>query len=199
MNKDQLFLLYEKLYFNELDRREKLSSRLNIPLAILVAIIGFMSFMLKNAPRDIETIWHTVFWIFFIATCIAIVVGAWFFKSSWFGHTDKLLPTANETENYRETLIELYEEYEEKDALVETVLKEYLYNYYKQFSSENTTNNDARAYHLYRATYAITVAVLFAFISFIPYFLDNHARTSLNDQTITTSSTASSTASSAKR
>lgn len=199
MNQDQLFLLYEKLYFNELDRREKLSARLNLPLAVLVAVIGFLSFMLKNAPRDIETIEHLVFWCVFIAACTAIAFGAWFFKASWFGHTDKLLPTANETENYRRTLIKLYEEYEEKDALVEAALKAYLYDYYMRFSSENTTNNDARAYHLYQATYAITVAVLLAFISFIPYFLSNHVRASPNDQTIAAPAAAPAAAAPTKR
>ena len=185
MNQDQLFLLYEKLYFQELDRREKLSARLNLPLAVLVAVIGFLSFMLNNAPRDIETIGHLIFWVGFVAACAATVVGAWFFKASWFGHTDKLLPTANETENYRQTLIKLYEKYEEKDALVEAALKTYLYDYYMKFSSENTTNNDARAYHLYLATYAITVAVLLAFIAFIPYFLSNHEGSPNDKQTIT--------------
>ena len=37
MNQEQLFSFYEKLYFQELERREKLSARLNVPLAILVA------------------------------------------------------------------------------------------------------------------------------------------------------------------
>lgn len=53
MNQEQLFAFYEKLYFQELERREKLSARLNVPLAILVAVIGFLSFMLNSAPTGI--------------------------------------------------------------------------------------------------------------------------------------------------
>ncbi|MBT9462145.1 MAG: hypothetical protein IV084_10875 [Rugosibacter sp.] len=193
MNQDQLFQLYEKLYFHELDRREKLSARLNIPLVVLVAIIGFLSFMLNNAPRDIEATARILFWVFFVAACVATAMGVWFFKASWFGHTDKLLPTANETENYRQTLIKLYEEFEERDELVQAALKAYFYDYYMKFSSENTTNNDARAYHLYLATYAITVAVLLAFIAFIPYFLSKYEGAKNDKQNSTTAATAATT------
>lgn len=198
MNQDQLFQFYEKLYFQELDRREKLSARLNLPLAILVAVIGFLSFMLNNAPRDIQAPGHLIFWIGFIASCTATGFGAWYFKASWFGHTDKLLPTANATEDYRNTLVELYKEYDEKDALVETALKAYLYDYYMKFSSVNTTNNDARAYHLYQATYAITISVLLAFFAFIPYFISNHGEL-LNGQATASTTSCSSTSPTTKR
>jgi hypothetical protein len=54
----------------------------------------------------------------------------WFFRRTWFGHTDKLLPTANETETYRQELVKLYEPYEEATRLVEAGMKTYLYGYY---------------------------------------------------------------------
>ena len=192
MNREQLFLFYEKLYFQELDRREKLSARLNVPLAVMVAIVGFLSFMLNNAPTELSSVAHCFFWALFLFTCGALSTGAWFFKSSWFGHTDKLLPTANATEAYRQQLIALYESYEEKEQLVEDGLKKYLYDYYKEFSSVNTVNNDARAYHLYLATYAITVAALFAFVTYIPYFFINHEGVQNDKQSAATATASSS-------
>ena len=180
----KLFTLYEKLYFQELDRREKLSARLNLPLAVLVAVIGFLSFMLGRAPRDIHTFVHLFFWVCFLGACIASAVGAWFFRAAWFGHSDKLLPTADATEEYRKELIRFYAEFEEKDALVDAGLMRYLYDYYRKFSSVNTTNNDARSYHLYQATYAITVAALLAFVAFVPYFLTNNGESHSDTHTI---------------
>jgi sterol desaturase/sphingolipid hydroxylase (fatty acid hydroxylase superfamily) len=190
MNQEQLFSLYEKLYFQELERREKLSARLNVPLAILVAVLGLLSFMLNNAPVGVSA-WPSIFfWVFFLSASVATALGAWFFKSSWFGHTDKLLPTANETEDYRSQLIDLYKDFGEKEQLVEDALKKYLYDYYKQFSSENTVNNDARSYHLYQATYAITVAVLLAFLAFIPYFFVKQEGLKNGNQTAATTAAA---------
>lgn len=170
MNKEQLFSFYEKLYFQELERREKLNARLNVPLAILVADIGFLSVMLNSAPASISDWFSFLFWVFFLSACLATGLGAWFFKGSWFGHTDMLLPTANQTEAYRDQLIELYKDFDENEQIVESALKAYLYDYYKRFSSENTVNNDARSYQLYRATSAITIAVLLAFAAFVPHF-----------------------------
>jgi hypothetical protein len=170
MNQEQLFTFYEKLYFQEMERREKLSARLNVPLAILVAVVGFLSFMLNGATVGISGWPSILFWTLFLSACGATAVGAWFFKASWFGHTDKLLPTANETENYREKLNNLYKDFDEKEQWVEESLKQYLYDYYRNFSSENTVNNDTRSYSLYCATYAITTAVLLAFSAFVPYF-----------------------------
>ena len=192
MNQEQLFSFYEKLYFQELERREKLSARLNVPLAILVAVVGFLSFMLNSAPIGISGRHNFLFWVFFVLASCATAVGAWFFKASWFGHTDKLLPTANETEAYRSQLIDLYKDYDERDQLVEDALKQYLYDYYKQFSSENTVNNDARAYHLYQATYSITVAVMLAFLAFIPYFFVKQEGVKNGNQTAATTATATS-------
>lgn len=196
MNQEKLFLLYEKLYFQELERREKLSARLNVPLAILVAVFGFLSFMLNKAPIAILGWSSFLFWAFFLLASCAAAVGAWFFKASWFGHTDKLLPTATETEAYRSELISFYNDFDEKEQLVESSLQKYLYDYYQQFSSENTVNNDARAYHLYQATYAITVAVVLAFSAFIPYFFVQQEGLKNGNQTTTTATT---TTPSAKR
>lgn len=193
MNQEQLFLFYEKLYFQELERREKLSARLNVPLAILVAVVGFQSFMLNSASVAISGWSGFLFWTFFVLATCATVMGAWFFKASWFGHTDKLLPTANETEAYRSQLIDLYRNYDDKEQLVENALKEYLYEYYKQFSSENTVNNDARAYRLYQATYAITVAVLCSFLAFIPYFFVKQEGVKDGNQTAAAAATTAST------
>lgn len=191
MNQEQLFTFYEKLYFQELDRREKLSARLNVPLAILVAVIGFLSFMLNGASVTISG-WHSLlFWVLFLFACCATVVGAWFFKDSWFGHTDLLLPTAKETEIYREVLFSHYKDYDEKEKLVEDSLKQYLYNCYKQFSSDNTVMNDRRSYKLYCATNAITVAVFFAFSAFVPYFfVKQEGLKNVNQTTTTTATTA---------
>jgi hypothetical protein len=66
MNEDQLFQLYEKLYFHELDRREKLSARLNMPLAVLVAITDFLSYMLQNRQEHLTGWFDLAFWIFYL-------------------------------------------------------------------------------------------------------------------------------------
>lgn len=171
MNEDQLFLLYERLYFHELERRERLSGRLNVPLAILVSVIGFLAFMLQSAPRHIDGSLAVVFWLLFCASVASCGAGMWFFRRAWFGHMDKLLPTANHTERYRHEIAKLYEPYDNASQLTAYAMKRYLYEYFMRFSSENTVNNDQRSYNIYRATYAISIAVLLAFLAFVPFHM----------------------------
>ena len=171
MNPEELFKLYEKQYYHEIEVRDKLNSRLQIPLAVLVAILGFLGFMLQNRSSDAMGLGVLIFWMFFAVSAVSITLAIIFFRKSWFGHTDKLLPTAAETEKYREQLIAHYAEYDEKDKLVEDALKKYLSDYYIKFSSVNTVNNDSRSYNLYKTTVALTVATVSTFFAFVPYHL----------------------------
>jgi len=171
MNEENLFALYEKLYFHELDRREKISARLNLPLIIMAGLVGFLSYMLQNIVDSSVGTAVKAFWALFLLTVLSLVVAAWFFRKSWFGHTDKLLPTANQTESYRQELVKLYAPYPNSVELVEKGMKKYLYDYYMQFSSVNTINNDSRSYNLYRTTVALTISVILSFCTFLPFYI----------------------------
>jgi hypothetical protein len=168
------FKLYERLYFNELERREKISARLALPFAVLVATAGLLSFMLNSADKPVGQPWFSIFWVLFAASAIALAAGAWFFRQAWFGHTDKLLPTAGHMEAYHRELRETYAEFDDRDDLVENGFRSFLFDYYAQYSSENAINNDRRSYNIYRATVSLTVSVLLAFAATLPFFVGNH-------------------------
>lgn len=171
MDSSDLFILYQKQYYHEIEIRDKLNSRLQIPLAVLVAILGLLGLMLQNLSLKAEGIGFYIFVVFFILAGISTVLSIVFFRKSWFGHTDKLLPTAQNSEDYRKELIELYKAYDDHEKLVDEAMKKYLFDYYVEFSSLNTINNDSRSYHLYKTTVALTVATICTFLAFIPYQL----------------------------
>jgi hypothetical protein len=52
MPKNPLFDLYEKLYFHEIDVREKLSGRLQTPMAIIFSLVGVLAYLLQNFDKD---------------------------------------------------------------------------------------------------------------------------------------------------
>jgi len=181
LNSEDLFKLYEKQYYHEIDVRDKLNSRLQVPLVVLVTILGFMGYMLQNKSPNISGNGVVLFWVCFSVSAASIISSLVFFRKSWFGHTDKLLPTAQETEHYKEELMVFYESYDDCKILVEKALKKYLYNSYVTFSSINTINNDSRSYNLYKMTVALTLATVFSFLSFIPYHFNgldkaNHSK-----------------------
>ena len=173
MTRDERFKLYEKLYFQELERREKISARLTLPFGAILATVGLLSFMLNSTTRPQAQIWQLLFWSLFSASSIALLVGAWFFRKAWFGHTDKLLPTAYQIESYYQKLSSTYQGFEAHEELVKTHFNDFLFDYYVRDSSLNTNNNDKRSYNIYRASVGLTLAVLLALVTAVPFYIGN--------------------------
>jgi len=170
MNEEQLFKLYEKLYFHEIDMRERLNSRLQIPLTIIALLFGFLAFMLQNKCTKVGNITELVFWILFSLSFLAISLSLLFFILSWYSYKHKLLPSAISTDLYKEDLIEHYKDHENPDKLVEKYLKKYLYDYYRDFSSENTVINDRKSFYLHLTNLFLIISVGLSFLTFIPFY-----------------------------
>lgn len=167
MDREQRAALYEKLYFHELERREKISARLTLPFGAMLATIGLLSFMLNAEVRPLG---QHFFWLLFSAACVALLIGAFFFRLAWFGHSDKLLPTASNIEAYHTELKAIYAPYPNADELVARHFGDFIFDYLKRDSSANAVNNDRRSYNIYRANVALTVAVLLAFVTAVPFY-----------------------------
>lgn len=170
MTREERAAIYEKLYFHELERREKINARLAVPLAATLAVAGLLSFMLNAAdqPHGLVAVW--LFRCLFVASAAALTCGAWFFRKAWFGHTDKLLPTADAIEAYHQQLEATYKEFDDSAALVEKHFRDFLFDYYKRDSSANAVNNDQRSYNLYRANAALTISALLALAAAAPFY-----------------------------
>ncbi len=175
MEKRERFLLYENLYFHELERIEKVSARLSLPFTVMLAIIAFLAFMLNSESKPNDSGIATLcFWLLFSLSCIALLAGAWFFRLAWFGHDDKLLPVARTIEDYFLELEETYKDFEGGDKLTKKHFDDFLFDYYAQFASENAINNDRRSYNIYRSIVALMFSVLLAFAAAIPFYLHDN-------------------------
>lgn len=169
MDKQNIFELYEKLYFHEVEAREKISSRLQIPLAILLSIISVYAHIIKGISFDNHCFWNVIFGLTFLISIILFVTSMSYFIRSFYGHTYEFIPSAIETENYRQKLIETYKEYEDGESLAEQYFDEYIYKYYNECSSVNTKVNDIRSEFLHKCnTYLIlsSLPLVAAFLIF---------------------------------
>ncbi|MEH6413904.1 hypothetical protein [Pseudomonas sp. CGJS7] len=172
MNREDRYKLYEKLYFYELDRREKISARLTLPFGAILAAVGLLSFLLNSKSRPADNDLSVLFWLLLVASSVALLVGAWFFRGAWFGHTDKLIATANDIEAYHAELEATYkEEADGGESLVREHFDNYVFFAFVRSASVNAVNNDRRSYNLYRASLSLTIAVLLALAAAIPFYL----------------------------
>ena len=171
MNRDDRFKFYEKLYFYESDRREKISARLSISFAAVLANVGLLSYLLNADGSPSLCTLQVLFWLLFAAAVIALLTGAWFFRKAWYGTTDEHMPSAREMESYHGELLNTYKEYDDGEAIANRHFDDFVFNYLVKTSSVITANNDRRTFHIYRANIFLTAAVLLSFSAAIPFYI----------------------------
>lgn len=171
MDKEDVFGFYEKLYFHEIDSREKLNARLQIPLMLIVSFVGVLAFLLQNYWHQGFSASAVSFLSLFALSFIALCIAAYYFVRSCFGNEYSFLPDAQSTEEYRQKLCDLYKPYASGTQIASDHFSDYLMSYYIQRSTENTNCNDRRCISLHRTNYALIITAAFTFFSFLSFYL----------------------------
>lgn len=166
------YKLYEKIYFFEAERKEKLIGRLNLPLAMLVALSSFLSYLLGKAPpsRASEGIF---FWIFLLCCGVCVGLGVYHFARAWrLRFVDLTLPTSSKLEAHRQQLLDYYGPDAESTAnefFIQTMA-----DYFVMGASTNSLNNDARSGELDLLSKFVIWSIVLAVLSFLPFYLYNN-------------------------
>jgi|GEM_PF-1103021 len=168
MDQRELFNLYEKLYFHELESREKILNRLQIPLAIIVSFVSFYGYIAKGIDFSTEP-WNILIYVLIFVSISLFAITIYNFIRAFFNHTYELIPTAIETEGYRLELIDLYKGYPTSAQLVEDAFDAYLYRYYSECSTVNTKINDERASFVYNCNKYLVSNLPFLFLIFLVF------------------------------
>ncbi|MDG4867504.1 hypothetical protein P8631_05775 [Guyparkeria sp. 1SP6A2] len=166
MDKNNLFNLYEKLYFHEIDARDRIQSRLQIPLALLLGIASAWTYLAKQLPGAEK---DTLFWIFIgllLVTATLFASSLCFFAKAYFGNEYHFIPSANDTESYRKTLLKTYEDYEDGEQIARDHFKDFLYDYYANCSSKNAETNDNRTYWIHNCNKYVIILIFPLSLSF---------------------------------
>lgn len=186
MNKKDLFNFYEKLYFHEIDGREKLNSRLQLPLAIIIGQMGFISYIAKKMEGYESSTNNAIIIFFIILTIVFLGLAIYHFVRSWHNYVYSFLPTAYETEEYKNLLEETYKAYDASEELVNNALEDYIYKYYIKCSSINTLNNDERSINIHKTAKFLIISFVFAIVTtFTHYAIDfNNTKPDQNEAKI---------------
>ncbi len=171
MNEEKRFELYEKLYFHEVEVREKISSRLQIPLALLLSFTSVFAFLMKGIAFENNSLWNISFGIIFAISLIIFIVSVTYFVRAFYGHTYEFIPSALDTENYHDKLIETYKNYDECEELVNKYFNKYIFGYYNECSSFNTIVNDKRSKYLHKCNTYLILTVIPLSIAFLIFIL----------------------------
>lgn len=169
MTPRERFELYEKLYFHEIDRRDKLHARLNLPLVMLIGLLSFFGFLLSKAPTS-SSYWLSIcFWSLYDCAFALLMIAAWHFKQAWArGNYDYVLPVVSKIDEYRATLDKHYEGDEEQSR---AEFERVILNYYIRGATTNAENNDTRNSELHSCSGYVIASFVLSLLSFIPLYL----------------------------
>ncbi|EGH74116.1 hypothetical protein PSYAR_26549 [Pseudomonas syringae pv. aceris str. M302273] len=171
MDEAARFTFYEKIYFYELERKEKLISRLNLPLAILGVLLSFLSYMLGKAPSAGDGFAGISFWILYLCAMFCLLCGAYYFRSSWqLRDFDRGLPTLTDLERYRADAAAHFAVHGENQDDAEIYYKTIILSYYIEGATVNTVNNDKRGSLLVSLANCVTLTMILSVLSFIPFY-----------------------------
>lgn len=162
--------VYEKLYFHELEAREKLYSRLQVPMAVIISMVGLLGFMLQNLQRGQTGTGAFAFYASFFLSALFIFMSGFHLRNAAWGHEYAFLPTARAWDAYRRDCESTYKEFENADDLIEDALREAIYQEHIKSSSINAGINDRRSYSIYLAIRYLIIAVVFVFGAFVSFY-----------------------------
>lgn len=169
-NKNRLDL-YEKLYFHEIDVRERLNTRLQTPMALIISLIGALAFMLQNYRCQEFSHVAIAFLLLFSLSGVFLTVAIYCFIRSWYNNVYRFLPCARDTENYHQQLVDTYRPYDKSGKLAEHYFEEYISKYYIDCSSANTKRNDSRSLYAHKTNTFLIITAIFAFSTFFTFHL----------------------------
>ena len=167
--------LFEKLYFHEIDARDKIESRLKLPFGILAVVIGSITYMIDKKIIPTSDSLVLMFGILLASSMLSLVVSCYFFIRSWHGYTYQLIPTAKSIDNHIKATFELYTIESPGNAENWTMeeLNDALLSYYRDFSTWNMENNDTKSKYLERTIHWLIISFLLTIASYFPFIIEN--------------------------
>lgn len=161
MDKQRLFELYEKLYFHEMEVREKITGRVQVTFALVATGYTILSYMLRMLDFTYNKLALGIFIVCTIITFIISIGCLFYLIRAFWGNTYNGMPSPKETDDYRKNLVIYrhhiaqynidYPQNKQPEIIVDDYISEHLYNKFRDCSTHNTTVNDRRSRQVYES------------------------------------------------
>ena len=200
MDKQRLFELYEKVYFHEMEVREKITGRVQLTFALVATGYTILSYMLRMLDTSIDA---SATHVFLLACALAFglsFVCLYFLVRAFWGNTYQGLPSPIDIDKYREELIEYREQIRDynknypsklqEEVDVDKRMKAFLYQRFRDCADHNTDTNDKRSrslHHSFKWLLFACIPMLVASSTFIYFDLDSSSprkETPIHDKSV---------------
>jgi hypothetical protein len=167
MKDEERHKLYEKLYFHEVDARDKVVARLQISMAILFSILSVFAILVKAV--DIHIVGSLNLWFYgFLGLSVILFLKSFiYFVGAFYNHGYSFMPSPLRMEDYRQELINHYEPYEGSENYVDEEFTKFIYDYFNKCTSANVIVNDLRSYKVHMCNRYLIFTVAPLLVSFL--------------------------------
>lgn len=172
MTDAELKQFYEKLYFQEIDARDKIQGKLQLSLTVLLAVGGALIFLIQNFDYQAGA-WTPVRAMFVFFVCVgtvALVCSLVFFINAFLGGNYYFLPDSRQTADYKNLLEQTYAGFEQRRQLVSDAMDAYVVGYYIEYAAFNTRVNDRRSGYVYLCNGSTITAALLFMVAFLAFY-----------------------------
>lgn len=160
--------IFEKMYFHELEYREKIISRLQMTFAIIIAIASVIG-AIGQKINIADVFEPSIISLSLASSILSLLLATLFFFLGLFRHEYKLMPSAVQCSLYIEQLRQTYSPYEDSEELTHKYFRQFLRNGYAEWSSHNMAINDTRTKHIYKANLFVIIAVAASLVFYVSY------------------------------
>ncbi|WP_156920993.1 hypothetical protein [Fundidesulfovibrio putealis] len=167
MDKNELFDFYSKLYFHELETKEKYNSRLQFPLVVIVSLLSFSGYIFSGINKWAFDNLFALSTILFIIGNGGILVSCYYFVRSYVSNSYYVLPYPTHIEKYRADMVEYYKDIACSQRYVEDKLKGEIFQWMVTASTDNGFMNKERTYMLHNFNKWSIGSVLCLMCSFV--------------------------------
>ncbi|EKO3444948.1 hypothetical protein DX883_02880 [Vibrio fluvialis] len=185
MDREKLFSFYEKIYFHEMETREKIFTRTQITFALFFTGYSIASYMLRMLDFTSYKEVAITFAVLTIVSGFISLIGVRHLVIAFWGSEYKGMSSPLETDNYRlevqeyaSSIVEYNQQYpDNKQPIVDVddMVSQFIYEQLRDCSSHNTKVNDSRFAHTHNSIRWLLVAAipfLIASVLFVSFDLD---------------------------
>lgn len=161
---------FEKIYFHELDSREKVTQRLQMPLVAFLALTGFIGTMLQNVQRNLGIceVWY--FWLPMLLSVTCLSGAFFYFVRSVMGKKYAYHALPEDWQNFHNDCKNQFAGFDHYNLLITASIKHRVRESYARSASKNGEVNASKFALLFNLFRWLLAAVLFTILTFFAFY-----------------------------
>lgn len=163
---------YERSYYLELERKDAITSGLNLQITIGALSVGALAFFLNNMPTISLSIYPLTFTALLLISIWFVAIAIYLIFRALTGYYYEYVSKTTEIDTYAQDLSRYNSEVAQKERIdVGEKLRSVFLKQYCKCAAINAENNITKSGYLHKATMSLLAAVALIAATAVPFYL----------------------------